>query len=265
MLTRAGSPFTTSSKERFTARWKERRAQWLAPFATRSNEREYLDEFDFDEDALERTFAELARLNFWLGGHRTTIDGLRLGLSGLSKLGDGPIRVVDAGCGSGDGLRALARFARAQRLPLELLGVEVNPRVLELARRLSSDYPEITYHELDVFSDAFFALGPRVVVASLICHHFSTATVESWLARLMARSDVAVVINDLQRHWAAGYAFERLCRVLQLSDITRHDGAVSVRRGFHKPELRALLESVAPRRYALRWRWAFRYQGVVWS
>lgn len=271
MLTRAGIQSKTSPKERFAARWKHHRQQWLAPFATRSSEREYLDELDalddleLDDQSLDRTFAELAQINFWLGGHRTTIHGLRLALQKLQPPGDGPVRVVDAGCGSGDGLRALARWARKQRLPLELLGVERNARVLDLARRLSADYPEITYHQLDVFSEAFMALRPRVVVASLFCHHFDTRTVEDWLTQLMGRTGVAVVINDLQRHWAAGYAFEQLCRLLRLSDMTKHDGAVSVRRGFRAPELRALLESVSPSHHALQWRWAFRYQGVVWS
>lgn len=265
MPVRATRQLETPAAQQFTTRCKRRYAARRALFATRSHEREFLDDLTFDDASLERAFGELEKLNAWLGGHRTTVEGLHLGLSRLQPLDEAPIRVVDAGCGSGDGLRALARWARRRSLPLELIGVDGNPRVLELARRLSAQFPELTYRRIDVFSDAFLALRPRVVVASLFCHHFDTTTVERWLARLMEHSRVAVVINDLQRHWAAAYAFEGLCRLLRLSDITAHDGSVSVRRGFREHELRELFEAVAPGRYTLRWRWAFRYQGVVWS
>ena len=75
---------------------------------------------------------------------------------------------------------------------------------------------------------------------------------------------VAVIISDLRRSWIAAAAFWLVSFPLRFHRVTRHDGTVSVLRGFTPAELRDIVRSatgVVPRvrrrlGYRLTARWS---------
>jgi 2-polyprenyl-3-methyl-5-hydroxy-6-metoxy-1,4-benzoquinol methylase len=244
--------------------------RFVRPFTQRSEERELLDDLQY-ADWLEPSLRELAGLNSWLGGHRALRSGIAQAVERLAKATPGlgsaarPLRVVDAGCGSGDGLRVLAKWCRRRNLHVELIGVDANPHTIEIARRASKDFDEISFRSLDVFGDDFLSLKADLVTATLFCHHFDDTTLRRWFECLRRQPHAALFVSDLQRHWLPYYLFLLVCRVLRTTEVTRHDGAISVQRGFTRPELEALFAGAGARDYSLGWRWAFRYQILMMS
>ena len=81
-------------------------------------------------------------------------------------------RVLDLATGSGDIPRMLVRWARRQRVSLQIDAVDLQPSILEIARRASAGFPEIHYIRADArtFSDA---MSYDLVCCSLALHHFS--------------------------------------------------------------------------------------------
>jgi hypothetical protein len=46
--------------------------------------------------------------------------------------------------------------------------------------------------------------------------------------------------------------------------MVKNDAKVSVQRGFLKKELEEIIQKAGFSKYEIKWRWAFRYQVVIW-
>ena len=68
-----------------------------------------------------------------------------------------------------------------------------------------------------------------------------------------------LVVNDLHRCVPAYYGIRLIGPLLSRSPMFRHDGPLSVLRGFHRSELREIAETAGLKDYTLRWHWAFRW------
>ena len=74
----------------------------------------------------------------------------------------------------------------------------------------------------------------------------------------------AVVVSDLRRSWLAAGGFWLASRALRFHPVTRHDGVLSVLRGFTVPELGALVRASVGRTAAVRRRLGWRVV-AAWS
>ena len=253
-------------------------------FTHRSSEREWLDDLQLQGKALVDNLDEIATINHHLGGHQVLVDGVRramklLGSSQHSVGGQGKsecrFRIVDIGCGSGDGLRSIARWARKRSAgPLELVGHDANPHVVTHAQALSKAYPEIRYEvrnalgtreqitETSADASPSYGKAKQIAICSLFLHHLSDTEIQKWIQLQLESSD-AVVISDLERSQLAHGLFRTLSKVARFSDMTKHDGLISIRRGFRRKELERIATSSSARCHQLRWCWAFRYQMVL--
>jgi SAM-dependent methyltransferase len=228
-------------------------------WASRSSESEHLDSSDFCGIELAHALCDLERFNHWLGGNRSVIRAIRRALALLPKR---PLTVVDIGCGSGDALRALAKWSAAQSIPLRLYGLDANPSVIELARNRSRHVPNISYVVGDAFGPELRSLEPDIVVANQFFHHFPSSALEEHVPSLL-RHTRALVISDLHRSVVAHAGFGVLARLLNASPLAIHDGLVSIRRGFRRPELEALVAGVPHARRFIHWAFPFRYELVL--
>jgi hypothetical protein len=92
-----------------------------------------------------------------------------------------------------------------------------------------------------------------VVTASQVLHHLPRAAAVRWIAAFDRLARRAVVLADLRRSRLGMAAAWAAALGLGMSASTRHDAVVSLRRGYTKRELDALLAAagVAARaRYA---------------
>ncbi len=226
----------------------------------RSNQAELMDDFSMEGEMLQQTLDQITHINKRLGGNKATIGGLDTILKTVPK--DKTIHIADLGCGSGDMLRAVARYGRENNYTLQLTGIDNNEFTVNYARKCSMDYPEISYLKMNVLGNEFEKLGFDVVLATLFLHHFSNNEIKCLLARLSKNTRIGIVINDLQRSRIAYCLFGLMARLL-LNPMARNDGAVSILRGFRKKELLELDKQLENKTSSIRWKWAFRYQWII--
>lgn len=220
-----------------------------------------MDDLTLANDALRQNLDELETINTWLGGYQPVLNGLaRL----RNQFPQGrPLRVADLGSGGGDTLRHVARWARKKGIAVELTGIDANPFMLEYAAAKSQEYPEISYQKFDIFSPEFQRQPYDVVMSSLFCHHFTDEELVAMLRQWQQQAQVAVIINDLHRHWLAYHSIKWLTRLLGGSYLVQHDAPMSVARAFRRADWEALLARAGIMRYELRWHWAFRWQLII--
>jgi SAM-dependent methyltransferase len=97
-----------------------------------------------------------------------------------------------------------------------------------------------------------------VVTCSQLLHHFTEPDGARLLAELSRVARARVIVSDLRRSWLAAAGFWLASWPLGFHPGSRHDGVVSVLRGFTADELRAQVRAAcgaAPRvRRRLGWR-----------
>lgn len=227
-------------------------------FVHRSDEEEIMDDLNSSGEVIDQTLYELDEINRKLGGNHVTIDGIKRLLIKNPPLRK--ITIADIGCGGGDILIEIAKWAAKKKLQVDLIGIDANPNIIEFAQKNASDYPQIRFEALNIFSPEFRNQSYDIVISSLFTHHFKDDDLVSLFASLKKQAKIGVIINDLHRHWLAYYSIKLIVNVLSKSPMVQHDGPVSVLRAFKKKELVNILKNAGVYQYSIRWMWAFRFQ-----
>ena len=118
----------------------------------RSTESEWLDGADPSPEELALVLRDLARFNGAMLGHWPVIDWLRRASKDARK--EKALTLVDVGCGYGDLLRAIRRWARKRDLTFRLIGLDLNRETIRIAQAVTADADEIRYCVMDVFDFA---------------------------------------------------------------------------------------------------------------
>src|SRR5260370_14931560 len=95
----------------------------------------------------EGDLENIRRLNRWFGSYAL----ISIFLSRWIKPG-ARLRIVDLATGSGDIPRLIAEYGRKVGGELRIDALDRQSATLEIAKKLSVHYPEITFIETDVFS-----------------------------------------------------------------------------------------------------------------
>src|SRR2546423_13652834 len=116
---------------------------------------------------LEQDLRSIRQLNRWLGSHRLVRRFVRLWIKPGVRM-----RIVDLATGSGDIPRLIVDRARKVGARVEIIALDRQSATLEIARKLSGDYSEISFVEADILG---FNTpdGYDLVLCSLALHHFS--------------------------------------------------------------------------------------------
>ena len=229
----------------------------------RTDQEEIMDDFAMEGEILRDALDKIASINQLLGGNKLTLHGVKEMLSTAEQ--DRKFTIVDVGCGNGDMLRALADYATTKGLTFNLIGIDANHFTITHARDLSKNYANISYRCEDIFDKEFENLKYDIVLCTLTLHHFKDDQIEKLLSVFYKNATLGVVINDLHRSKIAYRSFQALCKVFRLNDMSREDGLVSILRGFKKVDLIQFSEKLGFRKYDVKWKWAFRYQWIIYK
>lgn len=190
---------------------------------------ELIDRGGHDPGELSRSLDHVAAVNRFLGGDRA----LRRHLSPLRTTRP-DARVLDVGTGNGRVLASILRWARRGGARWRGVGLELSPEMLAAAGPAGA--PALVRGDgLSLpFADASF----DAVLCTLTLHHFRDDTAADLVAEMARVSRGVVVVNDLER-CLPNYMAARLLAVTwwRGNALTRHDGPLSVLRGWTPGEL----------------------------
>ena len=195
---------------------------------------EILDDPNVDPAVRLQSMGDIARSNRWLGGLRAASTELRDVLRRLPR--DKPVTLLDVGTGLADIPREAAREARQLGIGLTTIGLDGAASVLREARQCTSFVVCASALALP-FADGSI----DVVICSQLLHHFAEDDAARVLRELDRVARHVVIVSDLRRSWIAATGFWLVSFPLRFHRVTRHDGVVSVLRGFTSRELRDLV------------------------
>jgi len=205
----------------------------MRKLAIRSRQEEQMDAPDLDPAVYEQVLHDLARVNRWTFTAWPSIAFLNRAIGSAKHF-----RLLDVGFGDGDILRAIARWARKRGIDAELIGVDLNEKSLQAARRATPPDLAIDYRAGDYLDqpEAF-----DFIISSQVTHHMTDAQLMTFLRHMEAHARMGWLICDLHRHGFAHWGFPILARLLGVHRIVRQDGQLSIARSFRHADWRALL------------------------
>jgi SAM-dependent methyltransferase len=179
---------------------------------------------------LRANLRDIARTNRWTLAHRPLLrwlDSLLPSLLAASR----PLRILDVGCGYGDALRRIDKWARARGLPVQLTGLDLNPDAVTIAAEAGHAATTIQWLRADVFAYA----PPRpchLIVSSLFTHHLADQDVVRFLRWMEQHATIGWFVNDLYRAPVPYYFFRVFSRLAGLHPFVQNDGPISIARSF---------------------------------
>jgi len=214
----------------------------------RSTSREIMDDMSITDERIDAALQELSVISRFLGGDRVSVSGIAR-MTETAPNGH-PLRILDCGSGGSDLVHALKSLA----CPVHVTALDLNFRACHYSgKRLSP---------LSVVNGSAFRLPFRdrsfdIVHAALFCHHFDEAELRMILTEWSRVARIGIVINDLQRSVLALVGISLLTKFFSHSAMVRHDGPLSVRRGFLKKELSDIASGFGE--LTITHHWAFRW------
>ncbi len=199
----------------------------------RRDEAEWLDSADLNPADLERVLHDLATFNQIFLGHYPLLHWL--GQAVRTSRNGAPLTVVDVGCGYGDLLRAMRRWARRRKVDLNLVGVDLNPETIRIAQAATNPADRIDFHAVNVFDLA--ATTPiDFIVSSLVTHHLSDQEITEFIRLMERTARRGWAICDLQRNRFLYHFIGLASRLARFHPMITHDGQISVARSLTRGE-----------------------------
>jgi 2-polyprenyl-3-methyl-5-hydroxy-6-metoxy-1,4-benzoquinol methylase len=187
-------------------------------------------------EELRACLRDLAKVNRWLMAYRPLLGWLDS--PGLQNA-KGPTRILDVGCGYGDTLRRIERWATARGVAVELTGIDLNMDAVVIAAQASNAASAIEWVNADVFE---FCSQEAIdlVVSSLFTHHLAEADVVRFLEWMEEHAAIGWFINDLSRNAVPYHLFRMFSKLMGLHPFVQNDGPVSIARAFWPEDWRRM-------------------------
>ena len=228
-------------------------------FEQRARGSELLDRPDADPRLVEQSYRFMRGINRIGGGIRVVRRFLTEELS-RSPTGQ-PVTILDIGSGDCDIPLAVVRWAGERGYRVKFTCFDHDAKAVELAQNeiARRNCRTVKAVQADVFTyqptDGFdYAVG------SMTFHHFTDDQIDRLITHLRGFVRKAVLINDLHRsllHYIAWFLL-----ALPINREIRHDGLLSILRGFKPAELARMLAKHDPTP-VIRRAWFRRVAGVV--
>jgi SAM-dependent methyltransferase len=201
-------------------------------------------------EELRGCLRDIARLNRWFLGYRPVLHWLDLVVPASAAW---PIHILDVGCGYGDGLRRIERWALKRGIALELTGLDINPDAVAIAAEASPPKSTIRWIAADVLRHAPDR-PVHLVVSSLFTHHLAEPDLIRFLEWMELHAALGWFVNDLSRA-AVPYHFLRLfSKLAHLHPFVQYDSPASIARAFVRQDWETICASagLAPGAVSIR-------------
>ena len=180
---------------------------------------------------LERDLENIRDLNRWFGSYVLISHFLERWIKPSARL-----RIVDLATGSGDIPRLIADYGRQIGADLQVDAVDQQSSTLQVAKKLSAQYPEINFVEGNILE--WNSAQPfDLVLCTLALHHFSEDDAVRLLRHCRALSRRFVLVSDLRRGWLATIGVWLLTTTIFRDPMTKYDARLSAARAFSFSEI----------------------------
>ncbi|SFE60759.1 Methyltransferase domain-containing protein [Paenibacillus algorifonticola] len=242
--------------------------------------KEKLDEDEVELEELERSLAEVWQVNRYLGGNpvlfkhlerllrQTAIArraqelelkfeqdaGLEQGAGAVqgtqgkqkARTGTGQgdrvkIKLLDVATGLADIPIALEKWCSRRGMAVEIVGVDIHPKMVELAAKRTAHQTAIQVLQADGTALPFEDNSFDIVFSNLALHHLDDGEASRMLGEIDRVARVGWVVTDLERHRLALLSARMLAKFIWRSPVTKHDGPMSVQRSYTAGEAKELL------------------------
>lgn len=190
---------------------------------------ELMDQPDISRAELERSLSDLEIVNRWLGGMAAIRPHI---LPVMNRFHT----ILDVACGGGEVLRMLADCAREKALKVDFVGIDVNPRVIDIASSRSEANENIRFFQADARSLPFNDQSFDLVISSTFLHHLKPGDAVLALKEAARVTRHRMVFVDLIRSDICWIGILILSRLI-FGRISHHDGPVSFRKAYIPSEL----------------------------
>jgi SAM-dependent methyltransferase len=196
-------------------------------FRYRAELTELMDE-PCSHSELRACLRDLSRLNRWFLAYRPILNWL----GKVAPIGSAqPLHILDVGCGYGDTLRRIERWAHANAVAVELTGLDLNPDAVAIAAEATPSTSLIRWVAADVFR---WRPGRPVdlIVSSLFTHHLTEPDLILFVQWMESNTRLGWFINDLSRAAVPYHLLRIFTKLAGLHRFVQHDGPVSIARSF---------------------------------
>ena len=211
---------------------------------------EYLDEPGLDPRLVRRSLADVALANSLFGGTRAVLIEVA---DVLPELGP-TATLLDVGSGIGDIAARTRQFARTHDVDLSLVTIDMAETLAAASRARAGNNAVRGDATRLPFADRSVDLA----MCSQTLHHFDDAGAAAVVRELDRVARVRVIVADLRRSWVAAAGLWMASFPLGFHPVSRHDGVVSVMRGYTRQELGRLIASSIGRMPTVRRRIGWR-------
>lgn len=193
---------------------------------------EILDRGDIDPRVVTRSIGDVAKANALFGGVASVLAELEAAAHSLPANAS----LLDVATGVGD-IPAAATAALSKRgITLITFGLDSSePLAIVSSKRLDA---AVCAHAPEL---PFASKSVDVVMCSQFLHHLLPDDAATLIREMNRVARLLVVVSDLRRSWLAAAGLWIASFPLRFHPISRHDGVVSVLRGFTRNELKQMI------------------------
>lgn len=221
---------------------------------------ELLDSDGWPETDIACSLRSIRRVNFLYGGNRTH---KRLFRRVASRLTTPRLNILEVASGRADVLQAASRVLLRKKISLEISLLDRSAKHLPLSVEWDSRLPEPSLYVGDALRLPLADESVDVVSCCLFLHHLSEDQVREFFLEALRVCRIAVLVNDLERT-RTNYFLSRLCKLIDPSRLSRHDGPASVRQSYTFGELQQMLAATGCNFEVARG-FLFRLGAILWK
>lgn len=197
----------------------------------------------------ERSHRDIAVANAVFGGTRALLAALGDCRHELPR----EATFLDVGAGTGEASARVRQQCVRHGIQLHTIALDLIPHLAAAARRHANHVLCASALQLPLADGSV-----DVVACTQVAHHFEGEELATLLQEMHRVARHRVIVSDLRRSWVAAAGLWIASYPLGFHAVSRHDGVVSVLRGFTAPELASLVHAACGVRPVVRRHAGFR-------
>jgi len=213
---------------------------------------ELLDDPSADPALAIRSLRDVSKANRFFGGTNAVLSELHGEIARAAADGR-ELTLLDVGTGAGDIPERARALARRTGVRLHSFGLEISTALARSSLPRSG-----TALVGDALALPFASHSVDIVTCSQVLHHFVPGDAACLISEMHRVARRRAVIADLRRSWGAAAGLWLSSWLIGFHPVSRHDGVVSVLRGFRLAELARAVQQATGQMPAVRNRRGFR-------